>query len=212
MNQPDPIRDCTGLILAGGRGARLGGADKGLVELLGRPLVTYAIEALRPQVSGLLISANRNRERYAEFGLPVIADTLADFQGPLAGMLSGLTQCKTEWLACVPCDMPAIPGNLVSELLRAAAGERGLAAYAVLDGDPSYVCALLHRSLRERLAISLQAGERAVGKWLAAHNACAVAFHAPAQIPRNINTAADLRSLDTQRFALHSGRAESVNG
>src|SRR5581483_1360528 len=83
----------TGVVLAGGRGTRMGGADKGLVELHGRPLAAHALDRLRPQVDALLISANRNHDRYAALGAPVIADASSTFDGPLAGMLAALSRC-----------------------------------------------------------------------------------------------------------------------
>jgi molybdenum cofactor guanylyltransferase len=179
---------CTGMILAGGRGSRMGGADKGLVELQGRPLVAHAIDALRPQVSRLLISANRNHDRYAAFGLPVLADSLPDFQGPLSGLLAGLSRCETPWLVSVPCDMPQIPVDLASELLRMAKATRRRAAFAVLNDEPSYVCALVHRSLLPCLDATLAQGERSVWRWLAQHDACAVAFELAPGVMINLNS------------------------
>lgn len=188
-------RDCTGLVLAGGRGTRMGGVDKGLVELRGRPLVAHALDALRPQVGRLLISANRNLARYAQFNAPVLSDTVPDFPGPLAGMLAGLSRCETEWLVSVPCDMPGIPVDLARELVRVARAVRTRAAFAVIDDEASYVCALLHHSLVDSLEATLADGERSVWRWLAQHDACAVAFDAPMPMATNINTVADLERL-----------------
>jgi molybdopterin-guanine dinucleotide biosynthesis protein A len=186
-------RDVTGLVLAGGRGTRMGGADKGLVELEGRALVAHALDALRPQVGRLLISANRNRERYAQFGWPVIEDSTPDFPGPLAGMLAGLSRCETEWLVSVPCDMACVPVDLVRELLRSARATKKKAAFAVIDDRAQYVCALMHRSLMPCLEATLAANERSVWRWLALHDACAVAFDAPAGTRVNVNCVEDLR-------------------
>ncbi|HVT34753.1 MAG TPA: molybdenum cofactor guanylyltransferase MobA [Nevskiaceae bacterium] len=183
---------CTGLVLAGGRGTRFGGADKGLVEFRGRPLAQHALDLLRPQVRSCLVSANRNRESYERFGAPVLADEHSGFPGPLAGMATGLAHCPTRWLLCVPCDMPQLPAALAESLLRSALLKHRPAAYAVFDGDPAYVCALLHRDLLDPLRAFLAGGQRAVRAWLAACNACAVDF--PDAVGAvNLNSALDLR-------------------
>jgi molybdenum cofactor guanylyltransferase len=116
----DPRTQITGLVLAGGRGSRMGGIDKGLQVLGTRTLVEHALERLRPQVSALAINANRHLEAYARFGVPVWPDAEADYPGPLAGMLAGLQACTTEWLVTVPCDTPALPPDLVARLFAAA--------------------------------------------------------------------------------------------
>jgi molybdenum cofactor guanylyltransferase len=112
-------RDITGVILAGGRGSRLGGVDKGLVPLHGRPLIEHVIDALRPQVGALLISANRNRDIYASYGYPVIADVMGDYDGPLAGMLSAMRAAGTAYILTTPCDAPSIPADLARRLAEA---------------------------------------------------------------------------------------------
>ncbi len=195
MNFPvaDPQQQCTGLVLAGGRGLRMGGADKGLLPLHGRPLAAWALEVLQPQVRELLISANRNADQYAALGARVIADELPDYQGPLAGMLAALPHCATDWLLCVPCDMPGIPANLAQKLLASALLEQRDAAYAVIGGEPSYVCALLHRRLQASLTAFLAAGNRAVRLFLQSHDACAVNV-AATRAPLNINRATDLQA------------------
>lgn len=94
------------VILAGGQGRRMGGADKGLLDYRGRPLVEWVLDALAPQVAEILISANRNLDRYARYGRRVLPDALPDFPGPLAGVLAALDAVDTEWLLAVPCDTP----------------------------------------------------------------------------------------------------------
>ena len=106
----------TGLILAGGRASRMAGEDKGLIELHGRPMIRWVLERFSPQVSQVLISANRNQERYAALGNPVVVDAVSDFSGPLAGLAAGLTSATTKWLASVPCDSPLVPPDLVKRL------------------------------------------------------------------------------------------------
>jgi molybdopterin-guanine dinucleotide biosynthesis protein A len=153
------------LVLAGGRGSRMGGVDKGLQQLDGRPLVAHVIERLTPQVSALLISANRHLDAYAAFGHPVVADPpgLA-FAGPLAGMLAGLEAIADDaWLLTAPCDCPHFPADLAGRLL-AAATPHGLAFAQAAREHPTH--ALLHARLREPLRAHLTAGGRAVLGWM----------------------------------------------
>jgi len=116
------VRDrVTGVILAGGRATRMGGMDKGLVPIHGRSMIAWVIDALRPQVSDLLINANRNHDRYGDFACPVIDDGDSEFRGPLAGMVSAMQAARTPYIAVVPCDSPLIGGELVERLYAAAA-------------------------------------------------------------------------------------------
>jgi molybdopterin-guanine dinucleotide biosynthesis protein A len=180
----------TGLILAGGRGSRLGGADKGLIEWRGRPLVAHAVERLAPQVDSLLISANRNRERYQALGHPVVADRADDFGGPLAGVQAGLAVCETPLLVTVPCDAPNLPPDLVTRLLAALADNAAVAVAATDDGlQPTFL--LCRRALAPALDAWLAGGGHKVADWLRAMNAAVVAF-ADATAFANFNTPADL--------------------
>ena len=191
--------DITGLILAGGRGSRMGGVDKGLQPWRGQALVDHAIARLGPQVASLLISANRHRDEYEQRDARVIADANDDFPGPLAGMLAGLRSAHTPWLAVVPCDVPGLPADLVMRLAR---GLRPPARAAVVERDAGTgpariepVCCLLSRELADDLAAYLGAGERKVEPWLARH-ATPVRFDAPgdSQAFANFNTLADLQA------------------
>jgi molybdopterin-guanine dinucleotide biosynthesis protein A len=187
-----PTRDrITGLVLAGGRGRRMGGADKGLVEWQGAPLVVHVLQRLRPQVATLLISANRNLATYRAWA-PVIEDPEpASFAGPLTGLLAALNATATDWLAVAPCDLPALPRDAVERL--AAGLDGGKAAYAApVDHAHSLVC-LLHRSLAPGLAQQLAAGNPRVGGWFAAIGARAVPF-AEAGAFANFNAAVDLQA------------------
>jgi molybdopterin-guanine dinucleotide biosynthesis protein A len=123
---PDGAARITGVILAGGRGRRMGGVDKGLQELRGRPLLAWVIERFGPQVDELLINTNQNGDRYAVFGHRVLADQIPDFAGPLAGLHAALTAATHSLLATVPCDAPFLPDDLVLRLLQAltASGAR----------------------------------------------------------------------------------------
>ena len=162
--------EITGLVLAGGRGQRMGGVDKGLQPWRGRPLVDHALAGLAPQVASLLISANRNVADYARRGVPVLVDGDGDFDGPLAGILAGLRRSTTPWLAVVPCDAPRLPADLVARLAQAiaAAGpgtagafvQRREAATARWHAEP--VCALLSVTLAPAVAAFLAGGGRKV--------------------------------------------------
>ena len=188
-----------GLILAGGRGQRMGGVDKGLQPWRGAPLVAHARARLAPQVGELLISANRNAGAYAAHGAQVLSDADDSFAGPLAGILAGLRAAQAlgaPWLAVVPCDAPQLPADLVARL---AAGI-GLADGAVVRRDRGDgarlepVCCLLSTALADDLEATLASGERKVERWVARH-ASPVDFDRPedTQAFANVNTPADLQ-------------------
>src|SRR5437660_7712009 len=117
--QGDVTAQITGIVLAGGQGRRMGGVDKGLVELDGRPLAAHVIARLAPQVSALVINANQNLERYAAFGHPVVPDAVGGFAGPLAGLHAGMTAATRSCVVTVPCDSPFLPLDLVARLAHA---------------------------------------------------------------------------------------------
>ena len=187
----------TGVILAGGRATRMGGVDKGLVPVNGRPMIAWVIETLRPQVAEVLINANRNRDRYGELGSKVIDDGDSEFRGPLAGMLSGMRAARTPWLAIVPCDSPLITSHLVERLYGAAeaSGSRIAAAH---DGERLQpVCALLARDLLDDLAGYLDDGERKIDRWYARHGYATADFSDVAASFANINAPDDRRALES---------------
>lgn len=164
---PAPKRaDITGLVLAGGRGQRWGGRDKGLIEHAGRPLVAWVLEALASQVGHLVISANRNLETYFAYGYPVISDDLDDFQGPLAGIAAALALVETPWIVTAPCDAPALPGDLVARLGLALHSQGGSAAVAQVGGRIQPVHALIPVARAADLAAYLAGGGRSVRGWL----------------------------------------------
>jgi molybdopterin-guanine dinucleotide biosynthesis protein A len=191
--------DITGLVLAGGRGLRMGGLDKGLQEFHGIPLALHALQRLRPQVGQVLINANRHHEAYRTFGAPVVADASADFAGPMAGVLAGLHHCTTPWLLVVPCDAPWFPLDLASRLA-AAAARAGAKAAVAQDHDAQGqarlqpVFCLVHVSLRGSLQAWLDGGGRKARSWLEAEHAAQAMFVGPgdAQAFFNANTPADL--------------------
>ncbi len=180
----------TGLVLAGGLARRMGGRDKGLVPLAGRPLFLHVVEALRPQVGPLLINANRNPERYAEAGLPVVSDLRHDYSGPLAGLEAGLQACDTPLLLMVPCDSPFLPRDLAARLLEGL-GEGDLAV-AGCNGRLQPVFALLRRELRDSLKHYLDQGGRKIDTWYLQQEMRRVAFDDCPEAFSNINTPEEL--------------------
>ncbi|MBP6404319.1 MAG: molybdenum cofactor guanylyltransferase MobA [Proteobacteria bacterium] len=191
--------DITGLVLAGGRGLRMGGVDKGLQEFNGTPLALHALQRLRPQVGSVLINANRHHDAYRAWGVPVLADASADFAGPMAGVLAGLQHCTTPWLLAVPCDAPWFPLDLASRLAAAAAREGAQAAVAQdrdAQGQPRLqpVFCLVHVSLRESLQAWLDGGGRRARDWLQGQHTATQMFDGPgdAQAFFNANTPQDL--------------------
>lgn len=166
------------VVLAGGRGQRLGGADKGLVDYRGRPLVAWVLDALAPQAGEIVISANRNLERYAATGHRVLPDTLPGFPGPLAGVLAAMRAVAAPWLLVVPCDTPHLPHDLAARLLAAAVAAGAQIAVAADDARTHHVCFVVRTALADDLEAALARGERAVHRWQAAHRPVAVRFEA----------------------------------
>ena len=179
-----------GAILAGGRATRMGGQDKGLVLLNHRPLWQYVYDGLAPQTDGVVISANRNIAEYQKSGSRVIQDTLPDFPGPLAGMLSVLESVNSEWFLFCPCDVPGIPRDLAKRLW---VNKHHAPAAWVHDGERDHpTIALLHRSLGPALRNYLLAGERRVMVFLRQAGGVAVSFPGQHSAFANINTPQDL--------------------
>ena len=166
------------VILAGGQGRRMGGADKGLIEYQQRPLIEWALAALTPQVDQLVISANRNLERYAAYGHRVLPDTLPDFAGPLAGVLAALEAVPTGWLLVTPCDTPHLPFDLAARLLDAARQKNVPLAVAADDARIHHSCFIVRTDQRENLVAFLARGERAVRHWQAGLASTTVQFDA----------------------------------
>lgn len=189
----------TGAILAGGRGRRLGGVDKGLVRLHGRPLVEHVIERLAPQVGRLVISANRNRDVYAAYGFPVVADVVGGYCGPLAGMLSVLRVAGTPFVLCAPCDAPALPAGLAERLAAGLADARADACVASCDGRLQPVFALLRCTLAGRLEEYLRRGGHAAGAWLRQEGATLVDFPDAGAAFANVNTEEDRKRFEKER-------------
>jgi molybdopterin-guanine dinucleotide biosynthesis protein A len=190
--------DITGLVLAGGRGSRMGGVDKGLQTHLGVPLARHALERLAPQVGSIMINANRNLSEYRSMGFPVWPDELPDYPGPLAGMLAGLEHCHTLYLATVPCDTPNFPLDLVARLARGVSQIDGdmATAYTREGGKlfPQPVFCLMKAALRDGLSAFVRSGERRTSLWEHRHRCAQVVFDDDAEF-FNVNTLIELEQL-----------------
>lgn len=205
----DP-QDITGLILAGGRGSRMGGVDKGLQTFNGMPLALHTLARLQMGggVGHVMINANRNLAAYESFGASVWPDGLADYAGPLAGFLTGLERCETPYLVTVPCDTPLLPLDLVPRLaqaLQAHDADIAMAAAPEISKDGSVqvrtqpVFCLLRVDLLEDLMQFTQGGGRKIDAWTALHKTVVVPFDLPGDSPQaffNANTLAELRHLE----------------
>ena len=204
--------DITGLILAGGRGSRMGGVDKGLQSFNGIPLALHTLLRLQMQSVGplaqVMINANRNLAAYEAFGASVWPDVLSDYAGPLAGFLTGLERCETPYLMTVPCDTPLFPLNMVERLASAMdAQDADIAMVAAPEADPhgntkvraQPVFCLLRLELLESLAEFTQSGGRKIDAWTAQHTTVLVPFDQATDDPRaffNANTLTELQSLE----------------
>lgn len=191
--------EITGMILAGGRGSRMGGVDKGLQSYRGMPLALHAMLRLAPQVGEVMINANRNLAAYESMGVPVWPDVVPDYAGPLAGWLTGLERCTTPYLVTVPCDTPGFPADLVERLARELAkADADIAMVATRENDQTHlqpVFSLIRSSLLENLNQAVQAGERKVARWAKQHRFVEVVFE-DARAFFNANTLEDLQQLE----------------
>ncbi len=192
------------VILAGGAGRRMGGADKAAIRLAGRPLLSHVMARLGPQVAAMVLSANGDPGRFAAFGLPVLTDPLPDRPGPLAGILAALGWAQERWpeiadLLVVPVDTPFLPGDLRARLDAARRAAGRLMAIAASAGRPHPTVALLpvDPALADDLAARLARGERRVGDFFARHQAAIADYGRPFPDPfRNLNTPADLAAAE----------------
>lgn len=200
--------DITGLVLAGGRGSRMGGVDKGLQNFHGTPLALNALMRLQMQEGGLvgdlMVNANRNLSAYEAFGAPVWPDTLDDFAGPLAGFLTGLERCETPWLLTVPCDSPRFPLDLAQRLAQAfEAPDTDIAMAAAREDDGQWraqpVFCLMKVDLLESLAEFTRGGGRKIDRWTGQHRTVVVPFDSLGDDPlafANANTLVELHALE----------------
>ncbi|MEL3918680.1 molybdenum cofactor guanylyltransferase MobA [Aeromonas enteropelogenes] len=192
-SDPFPV---SAVILAGGRATRMGGEDKGWVQLAGRPLIDHVLCRLRPQVDEILINANRNQPRYQALA-PVISDDNDDYLGPLAGMQVGLAAARHDWVLFVPCDGPALPLDLMSRFRAALTPTTELVV--AHDGDwLQPVVALLHKSLLPSLSQALAEGERKIDIWFARHQMAVVSFADQPDAFINLNSLTELAAYETR--------------
>ena len=191
-------RDITAVILAGGRGRRMGGQDKGLIEFNGRALVAILIDRLSQQVSSILINANRNRDRYQAFGYPVVSDQLDDYQGPLAGFACAMDTADTDFILTLPCDGPSLASDYVARFITSQ--QRSGAAICVADDGERLqpVHALIKVDLLTSLNAFLDSGDRKIDRWYAMHDFVKTDFSDCADMFRNINTPSDQQSMQVQ--------------
>lgn len=179
------------VILAGGRGQRMGGEDKGLVQLDGRPLVAWMIDRIGPQVDELLISANRHLDQYGRFGYPVLADTADDFRGPLAGLSRGMATAAHSLVLSAPCDTPFLPPSLVKRLVSALISSNSDLALPVTGGQTHRAVCLYRKKLLPSLDDFLAKGGRRVGEWQSLQQGIEVPFEDADEFV-NLNTAGEL--------------------
>jgi molybdopterin-guanine dinucleotide biosynthesis protein A len=195
------LSSITGLVLAGGRGTRMGSVDKGLQAFRGKPMVAHVIERLAPQVQGLMINANQNLDAYRAFGFPVWPDSVEGFAGPLAGLQAGMAHCATPYLVTAPCDSPFLPDDLVQRL-GAALNEAGADVAVAVTGSgasrqPHPVFCLLKCTLLPHLEAYLAQGGRKVDAWYGSLRVAEVEFADEAAF-RNINTLEELQRYQAQ--------------
>ncbi len=180
----------SGIVLAGGQGRRMGGVDKGLKPLRGKPMVEWVLERLAPQVGEIVINANQNVPEYARYGHRVVSDEISGFAGPLAGLHAGLKAASHELAVPVPCDSPFLPADLVFRL-KSTWGKRDLAVAKTGD-QPHPVFALVRRGVLQNLEAFLAGGGRKIDAWYAALSVIEVGFDDEADAFRNINTLEEL--------------------
>lgn len=188
----------TGVILAGGMGRRMNGVDKGLVLLNGREMICYIIDVLKPNVSEVVVNANRNLDAYEKFGASVVADSIEGYQGPLAGLEAGMSQAKTPWVFTCPCDSPIQSSSLLPYMwqqIKNTDANIGLA----YDGERTHpVFSLVQTNLLESLRAYLGAGDRKIDRWFEQHKLLTIDCSDYATSFVNINTEDELQSAALQ--------------
>lgn len=187
---PKPTINMSAVILAGGKGSRFNGIDKGLMQLKDKALIGHLINRIQPQVPNIIISANRNLEKYRQFGFPVYQDDIDDYAGPLAGILKALEKCNTEWLMTVPADCPFIPDDLAERLAKKSKGNKVVMVHDGKRLQPTF--SLLHHSQITSLEQFLQRGERKTRVWMQQQPHDVVDFSDKVNAFININTEEEL--------------------
>jgi molybdopterin-guanine dinucleotide biosynthesis protein A len=188
--------EVSGIILAGGRGMRMGGVDKGLQPFRGRPMVAHVIDHLLPQVGELLINANQNLDQYEKFGHRVIADDIEGFAGPLAGFERGLANATGNLVVTAPCDSPFLPPDLVARLKAAMNKDSADLCVAKTGGQAHPVFCLMQRGVLPSLHAFLHSGGRKIDRWYETLKVVEVNFDDEEDAFRNINTLEEIKALE----------------
>ena len=205
MQQRYPRDAITGLVLAGGLARRMGGVDKGLIEVAGQPMIAHVLAALEPQVGRVLINANRSLESYARYGHRVVTDTLGDFQGPLAGVLSALDVIESDFLLTVPCDAPLLASDLAACMFEALSGAQADLAVAHDGSRQQPVFLLLRRQLAADLEDFLAAGGRKVDQWFVRHRVAEADLRHRQDSFINVNDLEERQRVETILLSQTSG-------
>ncbi len=193
-----PKADFTGVILAGGQASRMGGEDKGLIEMNRVPMVKYVLDAITPQVGRVIINANRNYERYAAYGWPVIKDEFEGYHGPLAGMASSMRRVKTPYMVTAPCDSPFVPVDMVYRLYSELMDKKADISVAHDGKRIQPVFVLLRTSLLDSLLDFLNNGERKIDKWFERHTLAVTDFSDKPDTFININDRDELAGIESR--------------
>lgn len=184
------------MILAGGRGTRMGSVDKGLKLLRGKPMVQWVAERFAPQVSEVLINANQNIDKYQILGYKVIPDEIDGFAGPLAGLHRGLSEAAHQLVATAPCDSPFLPADLIARL-RDAMEKNGAELTVAKTGDQAHpVFCLCRKSVLPGLTDFLAGGGRKIDAWYSKLKIVEVLFDDQPDAFSNVNTEAELRAFE----------------
>jgi len=186
----------TAIILAGGQARRMGGQDKGLIQLAQKPMIEYVLNAIEPQVGTIIINANRNQAIYEKYGFPVVADQIGGYCGPLAGMASGLQISKTPFIVTAPCDSPLIPDNLVHKLYSTLQQENADICTAYANERLQPVFTLMKTKLLSSMLDFLNNGERKIDRWFEKHHLAIADFSDQAETFININSEEELVAIE----------------
>ena len=203
VNYQETAACTTGVILAGGRATRMGGRDKGLLPLAGKPMVEWVMAALKPQVADIIINANRNLDAYAAYGYRVVSDRLHGFCGPLAGIASSMESASTPYIVTTPCDSPLVPLDLAHRLYQALHVNRAEISVAHNGERLQPVFALLTCTLSNSLLSYLEAGERKIDTWYSRHKLAIVDFSDSADAFININTPVEIQAIESRLLQVY---------
>lgn len=192
------INNITGIILSGGRAKRMQQQDKGLMQLMQRPMIEHILNIIKPQVEKIIINTNRNHSIYAQYGFPIVADQSQNYCGPLAGIASGLQASTTDFVATVPCDSPFIPDNLVQKLYATLHNENAEICTVYCNGRLQPVFTLMQSKLLPSILDSLDCGEYKIDRWFAKHHLAIEDFSDQAEHFININSPEELQKFELQ--------------